>query len=259
MKRPAAVTFDLWRTLIFEYGKKENSEQRRELRAEYAADYLNGIGKSVQKSVIYDTFNALTDDITAGHDNGFDKHFGEWIHLGLSRIDPELPDRIGLTGLVEVGNAIDKAFIDSPPTLIEGSVEILEAIRRRGLGVGLVTNTGLTSGTTFRYWFERIGLSGIFHHIAYSNELGIAKPDRLIFDVTLRTLDAPPERALHVGDNLHTDVAGATAIGMSTVWVTGDSQPGPVAAEANANPDYTIKSVLDLPPVIDEWLEKLGS
>ncbi|MEE8045247.1 MAG: HAD family hydrolase [Dehalococcoidia bacterium] len=250
------ITFDLWRTLIFEFGKKENSARRRELRAEYAVDYLKRIGESVEKPVFYDTFNALSDDITAGHDDGVDKHFGEWIHLGLSRIDPELPERIGLIGLVKVGNAIDKAFIDSPPTLIEGSLKILEAIRRRGLGVGLVTNTGLTSGTAFRYWFEQIGLAGIFHHIAYSNELGIAKPDRLIFDVTLRTLGAPPERALHVGDNLHTDVAGAAAIGMSTVWVKGDAWPEP---KMTAKPDFTIETVLELPPVIDQWLESLGS
>lgn len=251
----SAITFDLWRTLIFEDGKTDVSARRRELRAEYGVDYLKRVGESVETSLFYDVFNALSEDITAGHDNGLDKHFGEWIKIGLKRIDPELPDRLGMVGIVGVGSAVDRAFIDFPPTLLEGSIGILEAIRKRGLGVGLVTNTGLTSGTTFRHWFELIGLSGYFHHIAYSNELGVAKPERLIFDVTLRTLGSIPERALHVGDNLHTDVAGAAAIGMSTVWVDNGDEP---QQKATSKPDFTIKSVLEMPRVIDEWLGTLN-
>jgi putative hydrolase of the HAD superfamily len=250
----SAITFDLWRTLIFEDGNQEISERRRKLRAEYAVDYLATVGESVEKSSFYEVFNSLSEDITAGHDDGLDKDFGEWVHTGLSRIDPELPDRIGMEGVIEVGNAIDRAFIDFPPKLVEGSIDTLEAVKQRGLGVGLVTNTGLTSGTTLRHWLELIGVSGYFHHIAYSNELGVAKPERLIFDVTLRTLDSIPERALHVGDNLHTDVAGAAAIGMSTVWVSDGEKP---KQTMTTKPDFTIETVLEMPPVIDEWLGTL--
>ena len=253
-----AITFDLWNTLIFEFGNQEVSARRRELRTDYAVDYLKRIGEAVDHTEFFDAFVDISEEITTGHDDGLDKHYGEWVHIGLSRIDSALPNRIGLVGLTEVGAAIDRAFLDSPPSVLEGSIEILESIRQRGMGVGLVTNTGLTSGTTFRKWFEEVGLSGIFHHTAYSNELGLAKPNRLIFDVTLRTLDSTPELALHVGDNLHTDVAGAAAIGMSTVWVTGDDRPEPPISKAKIKPDFTIESVLDMPPVIDEWLGGLG-
>ena len=254
LSKPAAVTFDLWRTLIFEFGKKENSAQRRELRADYGVAALAEMGESVDRAEFYKVFVDLSDDITAGHDDEKDLHFGEWISLGLSRIDSGLPDRIGIFGVAAVGAAIDKSFIDSPPTLLDGAMEMLDAIAERGLRIGMVTNTGLTSGGTFRDWFADIGLLKRFSHIAYSNEMGTAKPNRLMFDATLRALGVEHKRALHVGDNLYSDVAGAAAIGMSTVWAAGDSRPDP---KKTVEPDYTVETVVDLLPVVDNWLERL--
>jgi HAD superfamily hydrolase (TIGR01509 family) len=254
--KPTAVTFDLWRTLIFEPGKKENSDQRRELRADYGVAALAEMGKSVDRTDFHKVFVDLSDDITAGHDDEQDSHFGEWIRLGLSRIDIELPDRIGVFGITTVGAAIDKSFIDSPPTLLDGALEMLDDIAERGLRIGMVTNTGLTSGGAFRDWFADIGLLKRFSHIAYSNEMGTAKPNRLMFDATLRALGVVHERALHVGDNLYSDIAGAAAIGMSTVWAAGDSLPDP---KKTAEPDYTVETVLELLPIVDDWLETLES
>ena len=256
LSKPAAVTFDLWRTLIFEFGKKENSAQRRELRADYGVEALAGIGESVDRADFFKVFVDLSDDITAGHDDETDSHFGEWIRLGLSRIDSGLPDRIGVFGIATVGAAIDKSFIDSPPTLLDGVLEMLDGVTERGLRIGLVTNTGLTSRGAFRDWFTDIDLLKKFGHIAYSNEMGIAKPNRLMFDATLRALGVVHERALHVGDNLYSDIAGASVIGMSTVWARGDSRPD---LKKTVEPDYTVETVLELPPIVDDWLETLES
>jgi HAD superfamily hydrolase (TIGR01509 family) len=254
LSKPAAVTFDLWRTLIFEFGKKENSAQRRELRADYGIAALTEMGESIDRAEFYRVFVDISDEITAGHDDENDSHYGEWIRLGLSRIDSGLPDRIGIFGVTEVGAAIDRSFIDSPPTLLDGAMEVLDGIAERGLGIGMVTNTGLTSGGAFRDWFADIGLLGKFGHIAYSNEMGTAKPNRMMFDATLRALGVVHERALHVGDNLFSDVAGAAATGMSTVWAAGDSRPD---SKKTTEPDYTVETVVDLLPVVDNWLETL--
>ena len=256
LSKPAAVTFDLWRTLIFEFGKKENSDQRRELRADYGVAALAEMGESVDRADFHKVFVDLSDDITAGHDDETDSNFGEWIKLGLSRIDSGLPDRIGIFGVTEVGAAIDKSFIDSPPTLLDGALEMLDGIAERGLRIGMVTNTGLTSGGAFRDWFADIGLLGKFAHISYSNEMGLAKPNRMMFDAALRTMGIEHKRALHVGDNLYSDVAGAAVIGMSTVWARGDSLPD---RKMTAEPDYTVETVLELLPIVDNWLDTLES
>ena len=252
----AAVMFDLWNTLIFEPGNLENSELRRELRADYLVETLKELGETVNRGEIFRSFVNISDEMTAGHDDGLDRHFGEWVSLGLSRIDAGLPDRIGLVGLVEVGSAIDRSFIDCPPELLEGSLEVLDQIGSLGLEIALITNTGLTSGGAFRDWFANIGLLSRLGHTSYSNEMGLSKPDRQMWDAATRALSVVPERVLHVGDNLHTDVAGAAAIGMSTVWVSGCSLS---TANKSVEPDYTVEAITEMLPIVDNWLETLES
>lgn len=252
----ACVTLDLWQTLIFETDGSDISRERRKLRIDYAIAELAELGENVDRQVLEGAVNALSAEITAGHDEGRDSHFGQWINLGLSRIDPELPGRIGITGLAAVGSAFDRAYIECPPILPDGSLDVFAELESRGLKIGLVTNTGLTSSSAFREWFQVVGLIGKFNHMAFSNEIAAAKPDRLLFDATLRALGVAPERALHVGDNLHTDVGGAAAIGMSTVWVRGGVD---TPVRGGVKPDYAIDSVFDLVPVVDQWLGTLAT
>lgn len=47
------------------------------------------------------------------------------------------------------------------------------------------------------------------------------KPDAAIYHLCARTLGVSPWRVAVVGDALETDVAGATAAGMTSIWVTG--------------------------------------
>lgn len=47
------------------------------------------------------------------------------------------------------------------------------------------------------------------------------KPDAAIYHLCAKTLGIPANRLAVIGDALETDVAGATAAGMSSLWVTG--------------------------------------
>jgi ribonucleotide monophosphatase NagD (HAD superfamily) len=47
----------------------------------------------------------------------------------------------------------------------------------------------------------------------------LGKPDTAIYQPVLERLGLPPERILAVGDALHTDIAGAQGVGISTCWV----------------------------------------
>jgi putative hydrolase of the HAD superfamily len=49
------------------------------------------------------------------------------------------------------------------------------------------------------------------------------KPDAEPFAMALDTLDVAPERAVKVGDSLETDIAGANALGIESVWVSDES------------------------------------
>ena len=56
---------------------------------------------------------------------------------------------------------------------------------------------------------------------------------------------------------MHTDVGGAAALGMSTVWVNGEVPSEQTVIVDVVKPDFTVETVLKLPSVVDQWLESL--
>ena len=65
--------------------------------------------------------------------------------------------------------------------------------------------------------------------------MGYGKPDPRIFQDALADLGIQPDHAAHVGDSLPSDVAGAQASGLMTVWVNRDGgRPQDVSIEPDA-------------------------
>jgi HAD superfamily hydrolase (TIGR01458 family) len=80
----------------------------------------------------------------------------------------------------------------------------------------------------------------------------LGKPSPSYFEAACDALDADPELAWMVGDDIESDIAGAHALAMRTVLVrTGKFRPDAVEA-ARVRPDGIISSVGALP----DWLEE---
>ncbi|MGZ0746824.1 HAD family hydrolase [Haloparvum sp. AD34] len=83
-----------------------------------------------------------------------------------------------------------------------------------------------------------------------------AKPSPAPFERALDALDASPETAVHVGDSLDSDVAGAAAAGLHSVWAAdraardsdGESNDGddPLDGAMEHEPTYRVDAVADL-------------
>jgi FMN phosphatase YigB (HAD superfamily) len=82
-----------------------------------------------------------------------------------------------------------------------------------------VCDTGFSPGRVVRQLLLRTGLLDLLEVQAFSDEVGVPKPDPRIFEHALGALDATPASALHVGDLRRTDIAGARRIGMRTVRI----------------------------------------
>ena len=123
------------------------------------------------------------------------------------------------------GELVAEAFlgagreVDLQPAPDLGAV--LAALNERGVRLGIVCDVGFTGGAELRAILERKGLLTHFSGWAFSDEVGHYKPAPQIFETALAALQAPPQRALHVGDLRRTDVAGAVALGMRTVRYRG--------------------------------------
>lgn len=92
----------------------------------------------------------------------------------------------------------------------------LDALRRRGLPLGVITNN---ESVHQRRKLVTVGLDDAFDAVLISGEVGIAKPDPAIFTLACERLDVAPAEALHVGDLLDTDARAAQAAGLTGVWL----------------------------------------
>jgi putative hydrolase of the HAD superfamily len=104
---------------------------------------------------------------------------------------------------------------------------LLEALRGRGLKLGLVSNA-FDPGWLLHRDLEQMGLAERLDFSVFSSEVGKRKPHPAIFERALEALDVKPEDAVFVGDRLYEDVRGAGELGMTTVqalWFRADEHP----------------------------------
>ncbi len=139
------------------------------------------------------------------------------------------------------------AFVVDPPVLKEGVRETLEALHGE-YTMGIISDTGVTPGSIIRDHLEGHELLHYFTSTVFSNEVGYCKPDPRVFEKALNELKVRPEEAVHVGDLLRTDVAGAKGVGMKAVWV---SEAGDYPHE-ECSPDFVIKRLPELVDIIEK-------
>ncbi|MCA1062842.1 HAD family hydrolase [Rossellomorea sp. AcN35-11] len=58
-----------------------------------------------------------------------------------------------------------------------------------------------------------------FEEIIISGDIGKGKPDAAMFHHALERLNLERDEVVMVGDNLHTDILGASSLGIKTVWI----------------------------------------
>ena len=69
------------------------------------------------------------------------------------------------------------------------------------------------------------------------------KPEEAIFRRALDELNISADRVLHVGDSLHSDIAGASAMGISAAWICRNDRIHDVG---DVQPWRTIQSLTEL-------------
>jgi putative hydrolase of the HAD superfamily len=116
------------------------------------------------------------------------------------------------------------------------AVERLAADHR----LGVVTNGGPSMQ---RRKLEGLGIDDAFETLVFAGYGTAPKPDPAPFERALDTLAIDPDRAVHVGNSIGSDVVGARAAGIRAAWLADgtDSLSGP-----DPKPSYTLTSMADL-------------
>jgi putative hydrolase of the HAD superfamily len=111
--------------------------------------------------------------------------------------------------------------------------DALAGLRAAGLRLIVVSNWDVSLHDVL----ERTGLRGLVDAVVISAELGVAKPDPAIFRAALDRLGASAADAMHVGDSVEADVAGARAAGLEAVLVARNGGQAPDGVRVVASLD----------------------
>ena len=202
-----AVTFDFWNTLAVSPAGVLGEERMRALAAHCAETGLELDEAALSKGL---------DDVWHRHQTAWEA--GQV--FGPTQAGEALVALLG----IEKGEAAEEAvevFLSAGRgvelELAPGASECVEALAGRGVALGIVCDVGLTPGEILRESLARHGILRHFGSWAFSDEVGHYKPAAESFAAALGPLGVAPGRALHVGDLLRTDIAGARAFGMGTV------------------------------------------
>ncbi len=124
-------------------------------------------------------------------------------------------------------------------TPLDGAVSLLGALRGEAR-LGIITN-GFTELQEAR--LARTGLAHHFEVLVISEQVGMTKPHRDIFDHALSLMGNPArDRVLMVGDNPDSDILGGINAGLDTCWINADGR----AAPDNVTPTYEVTSLAEL-------------
>lgn len=119
------------------------------------------------------------------------------------------------------------------------ATEVLQHAKQTVGKVGIITN-GFTQQAKRK--FRRFNFSGLVDSMIVSSEVGIAKPDKQIFDIALESVSVPNSKnAMFVGDHYDVDILGAKNAGWQTVWFSPTHQH-----QTTLEADYTINSLHQL-------------
>lgn len=180
----------------------------------------------------YEAFQAVNQPLWVAYQNK------EINAEALQRIRFEsLAQKTGQDPLVLNRELMDEMALVSQP--LAGVREMLASLHGK-VKMGIITN-GFNALQQKR--LENTQTAGFFDLLVVSETVGVAKPDRQIFDYAFSQMgEVERSKVLMVGDTLASDILGGNLAGIDTCWFN----PKGLANETAIQPTYEIRSMAEL-------------
>lgn len=198
------------------------AEYRVQAAAERASEVLGGLDVAMVDQALRAAMAA--NPVTQGRMALFLQTLG---------VEPRSDEGIAIRG------AYNAVLLDAL-ALMEGAEVTLARLRER-YRLAIVTN-----GPSELQWpkLRKFALEGLVDHVVVSGDLGVHKPDPAIFHHLLTEAGVESANAAHVGDSIHSDIAGARAAGMTAIWMPPHMREHDEVGEHT--PDAVIGTLADL-------------
>jgi len=111
------------------------------------------------------------------------------------------------------------------------TIDTLQHLKQKGdCSLSILSNTGFIKGETLRKVMVKLGLADFFNFQIYSDEEGMSKPNRELFNLMVQKVKAcnkPKQISLadiiHIGDNPAADIAGANEAGLQSLLINSNN------------------------------------
>ncbi len=111
----------------------------------------------------------------------------------------------------------EEDYVKISPTktnLFEGSEKVLAYLQKK-YSLHIISN-GFKETTLIK--MDRSGLNPYFKNVIISEDVGVNKPDKAVFEYALKKAGATKEESIMIGDSLEADIRGAQDFGMRAIF-----------------------------------------
>jgi HAD superfamily hydrolase (TIGR01549 family) len=149
--------------------------------------------------------------------------------------------------LLAIANRLARRHMAGVRSVTTAPRERVDAVKRLAgrYRLGLISN--FDDSQTGHEIMHDTGVRDLFEAVIISADVGLRKPNPLIFERMLNMLRLDPAQILFVGDLAHHDVAGAKRVGMRAAWINKNAEPLPANVP---DPDLVIADLAELPEVL---------
>lgn len=123
---------------------------------------------------------------------------------------------------VKLSAILDREYLDrlgKMKRLVPGASELLAHLAANGYKVGIISN-GFHE-VQYRK-MRSSGIENMVDSVVLSDDAGVNKPDRRIFDYAVEKVSGDASRTLIIGDNPETDIIGALGAGWHAIYFNRD-------------------------------------
>lgn len=127
-------------------------------------------------------------------------------------------------------------------TLVPGALDLLDYLTAKGYPLYILSN-GFAEVQARK--LQSGGIDRYFKRLILSDEIGITKPDRRLFDYALQVVGSTAADTAIVGDNYDADILGAMNAGWRAIYFNRDNLP-----VIGAQPHYMVTALEQLKSIL---------
>ena len=125
--------------------------------------------------------------------------------------------------------------------LVPYAIELLDYLTRRGYNLYILSNGFIE---VQHKKLQSAGIEDYFERMVLSDEIGINKPDRRLFDYALEVTHSQAADTLMIGDKYDADILGAMQAGWGQIYF--DRNHRGITAQKPQHTVHSLKEVMDI-------------